>query len=133
MLSKIIQLNIDSTLKNAFELKNSEKDPSIQLIIKDSKIEKIDEKKMGFLYIHRKEVQNLLYDFDKIINIDSIDNFKFSDIFYLILLINEDKNFVTYKYSFDFIKQLESIFQKDNSKNDLIKSKIIYELNNNNP
>ena len=131
MLSKIIQLNIDSTLKNAFELKNSEKDPSIQLIIKDSKIEKIDEKKMGFLYIHRKEVQNLLYDFDKIINIDSIDNFKFSDIFYLILLINEDKNFVTYKYSFDFINNLETIFKMDDSKNDLIKSKIIYELTKN--
>jgi hypothetical protein len=131
MLSKIIQLNIDSTLKNAFELKNSEKDPSIQLIIKDSKIEKIDEKKMGFLYIHRKEVQNLLYDFDKIINIDLSDNFKFSDIFYLILLINEDKNFVTYKYSFDFINNLETIFKMDDSKNDLIKSKIIYELTKN--
>jgi len=130
--NKIINFSLDSTLKNSFELKESEKDPFIQLIKEYSEIEKICEaKKMGFLYIHRKKVQNLLYDLDKIININSNDNFNFSDIFYLILLINEDNNFATYEYSFDFINKLESIFQEDNSKNALIKSKIIYDLTKN--
>ena len=130
--NKIINFSLDSTLKNSFELKESEIDPFIQLIKEYSEIEKICEaKKMGFLYIHRKKVQNLLYDLDKIININSNDNFNFSDIFYLILLINEDNNFATYEYSFDFINKLESIFQEDNSKNALIKSKIIYDLTKN--
>jgi hypothetical protein len=65
--NKIIDLNLDWTLKMPFELKKSEKDPSIQLIKEYSEIEKIYKaKKMGFLYIHRKKIQNLLYDLDKI-------------------------------------------------------------------
>ena len=58
--NKIIDLNLDWTLKMPFELKESEKDPSIQLIKEYSEIEKIYKaKKMGFLYIHRKKIQNL--------------------------------------------------------------------------
>ena len=131
MISKIIHLCLNSISTKPFELNRSKNDPIIKLIKDYLEIENIfnERKKMGFLYLSRKNVYHLLYDSDKNININSSDNFNLSDLFYLILLIVENRKFVTFDYSLDFIKD----FKNDNTKNAFIKSKIIYDLYISNP
>ena len=124
-----------STLKKPIELYESKEDPLIQLIKEYSEIDKFENeilsKKMEFFYLNRKKVLFILYEKDQNINIKSNDEYHFSDLFYLILLIEENINIVNFEYSFDFVENIENIFRNDNSKNDLIKLKIIYNLTQN--
>jgi len=124
-----------STLKKPIELYESKEDPLIQLIKEYSEIDKFENeilsKKMEFFYLNRKNVLFILYEKDQNINIKSNDEYHFSDLFYLILLIEENINIVNFEYSFDFVENIENIFRNDNSKNDLIKLKIIYNLTQN--
>ena len=92
-------------------------------------LKSLKESKIKFCYIHRKKIHFILYEADEIFNIDRVD--KLSDYFYLILLINEEKDLIDYSFNFDLIKQ---IFDKNNQeKNELkiaITSRIINKLIN---
>ena len=83
-----------------------------------------------FLFFQVKKINNILYQYDKIIKIkDSMTN-DISSNFYLILLIKAESELINYEYSANYI----NIFNKKNNNNEnnyyfkLIKSKIIIEL-----
>lgn len=88
---------------------------------------------MKLFYFNKKNIHQILYNSDEIVNITSkIFKERLCDYFYLILLISDDKYIVNYKYSFDFINELNNFNKKNNYHLDsLLYSKIIIDLINN--
>ena len=127
------------TIKEPFEI--SQKDPIFQLLSKFSEIKFIlnqDIKKlnlnlMKIFYFNKKKINEILYEAQKIINIDNIIDNKLSDYFYLTLLIEDNIDIVNYEYSLDFINIIFNQLKQDNNNNykKIILSKIIIELINN--
>ena len=75
------------------------------------------------IYFHKKKIKNILYECEEEIILDSDKKENTLDkIFYLSLLVTENKEIVNYNYSIDFIKQLN----KTNENNDLKLSEIIF-------
>ena len=97
----------------------------IKKIINQEKLEK-----MKFFYLNRKKIKELIYKQDEVIEINSgIIQKKYSECFYLSLLIEENYDIVNYKYNLEFIKEVNDLFKGTN--NDLMMSKIILILLNN--
>ena len=103
-----------------------EEDPSFKLINNYSEINAFLNKisdKFKFLYFHRKKIKKILYDCEEEVFIDSDKTEKTLDkIFYLSLLVTENKEEINYKYSINYIKQLD----ESNNNNNLKLSKIIF-------
>ena len=93
------------------------------------------------IYFYRENIDNILYDEEKSIIIECHDNNNNNDnninlsyIFYLSLLIDENRNVINYLYSFDYIRNIynDNINNNANNKYKLIMIfKIIIQLINN--
>ena len=131
-----ISLSFSATLNDSIELENNS--PIYNLLSEYSEIEDIYKinkpDKMKYLYFNRNIIKEILYDKDKVIEINSnlIQN-KLSDYFYLALLIEYSKNITNFAYSYSFIKEVNENI-KSNNNNDMLRevviSKIILELIN---
>jgi len=110
-------------------------EPTNKLLSNFTEINKdlfIDKNKgLKFLYFKRIKINIILYDEEKMININSnfIDNNKIANYFYLSLLIRDNLDIINYNFSIDLIKK----FKEKNKNNfnlitNIIKSKIILEL-----
>ena len=127
------------TIKEPFEI--SQKDPIFQLLsnfseikyILNQDIKKLNLNLMKIFYFNKKKINEILYEAQKIINIDNIIDNKLSDYFYLTLLIEDNIDIVNYEYSLDFINIIFNQLKQDNNNNykKIILSKIIIELINN--
>ena len=104
-------------------------DPINKIINKYDEIVDICKNKEGkilmIFYFIRNNFQKILYDNDKIINIEDL-NIKpeISELFYLSLLL-DNSNLINFKYSFDFIKILDTSIKEEISIRKIILSKII--------
>ena len=107
-------------------------DPIFYLLSNFEEITSLKGKKeyIKFLYCNRNNIESILYNEEKIIEIESVNTIKtISDYFYLSLIIKNKNNLVNYSYSINFIKEIneqrkivKEVFQK------VIISKIILEL-----
>ncbi len=109
--------------------------PTIKLINNFSEINTLLNKisdKFKFIYFNKSSIKQILYINEEfiIINSDEIEN-TLDKLFYLSLLVTDDIEIVNYKYSIDYIKQLNELNEKNNLKlSKLIFSKIILDLIN---
>ena len=131
-----ISLSFSTTLNDATELKNN--NPIYNLLSDFSEIEdimKIDKpQKMKFFYFNRNLINKLLYNKDKVIEINSsLMQNKISDYFYLSLLIEYKNNTINFTYTYNFIKKLNDEINSSNNGalKEVIMSKFILELINN--
>ena len=131
-----ISLSFSTTLNDATELKNN--NPIYNLLSDFSEIEdimKIDKpQKMKFFYFNRNLINKLLYNKDKVIEINSsLMQNKISDYFYLSLLIEYKNNTINLTYTYNFIKKLNDEINSSNNGalKEVIMSKFILELINN--
>ena len=88
------------------------------------------------IYYNKRNIHNILYNSDEIIDIDSFPiNSNLSTIFYLSLLIEDQRGIINYSYKLNFIKKLNKEIQQKivNSKTfrDIILSKIMLVFINN--
>ena len=71
-----------------------------------------------YLYFNRKNIHNILYYEQESIEIEcNKNNIKLPYIFYLYLLIEEDRNMINYLYSIDYIRNIYNDNINNNSKN----------------
>ena len=112
---------------------DEKEEPTFKLINNYSEINILlnnNSDKFKFIYFHRIKIKKILYDCEKEVNIDSdkIEN-TLDKIFYLSLLVTENKEIINYKYSIDYIKNLNKFNEKNNLKlKKIISSKIILDL-----
>ena len=110
-----------------------EVDPILNLINDFSEINALLNKipdKFKFIYFHRKKIKKILYNNEEqiILDSDKIEN-TLDNIFYLSLLLTENIEIVNYKYSIDYIKQLNESNENNNLElSKMIFSKIILDL-----
>jgi len=131
-----ISLSFSATLNDTTELKNNI--PIYNLLSDYSEIEDIFKinkpEKMKYLYFNRNKIHKLLYEKDKAIeiNLNLIQN-KLSEYFYLILLIECNKNIMSFVYNYNFIKEVSHKIKPTNNDvlREMIMSKFILELINN--
>ena len=122
-------------IMNAF-LYNIDKDQLDQsrdkIISNFADIEKIcknnKEQIFEILFLNKVKVKEILYDNDKNIDFEGL-NIKpeLPELFYLSLLL-DNPNIVYFKYSVDFIKNLDNSIKKKKYINKIILSKIIIKL-----
>ena len=113
--------------------------PLFKLFSNSSEIEKSIKEKlpkiMKYFYFNRNQIIKILYNEDKLINIDFFKQQKndISEYFYLTILIEENINLVSFTYSIEFIEKIDNEMEEnsDDFFRNLIKSKIILELLNN--
>ena len=103
-----------------------EVDATFKLINNFSEINELlnqNSDKFKFIYFSKTNIKNILYDCEKeiILDSDKIEN-SLDKIFYLSLLVKENEEIINYKYSIDYIKQLD----KSNENNSLPLRKIIF-------
>ena len=91
--------------------------PESQLISNFEEIEKImklkDIKIIEFLYNNKIRIHKILYDTELIISLKSTYFQKFSDYFYIDLLIMENPNIINYSFSIDVIRNLNSFLENE--------------------
>ena len=114
------------------------KDPIPKLLSNFSEIKEIvklkDSKILKLFYLNFKNIHDILYEDDEIINLssNSFNKENLSCYFYLSLLILTDANLVNYEYSIDFISDLNNIIVGNNKNlKKIIKAKLILDLLNN--
>ena len=126
----IINLLICEILKNSIEI-NGQKPKLISNFL-DIKLayDGINTGKIKFLYFNRKQIEEILYQYDEIIEIKDLEKkISLSEYFYLDLLINENLNIINYIYNINII-----IFLNEYNKQEsfpikkVIISKIIIDL-----
>ena len=108
------------------------KNPLSGILTKISEISSINfsnEEELYFLLINKKNISNMLYVEDKVINIPYNDKTKYSIdyFFYLSLILNEDTNLTDYKFSVEHIKYLYN-YQKSINNNNKYKKIIIAKI-----
>ena len=84
---------------------------------------------LKLLYFKKNIINPLLYEFDKIINLDydKVDNISY--YFYLTLLIENNPNVIDYYYSIQFIKNInKNNINNNNNIKKILLSKIIIDL-----
>ena len=92
---------------------------------------KNDPNLLKFLYFNRNKIHKILYEFEEIIDLDGLKtSFYLYLYFYLSLLIEENPNVINYKYSINFIRNLNEEQIKENNKiiKKIILAKIIIVL-----
>ena len=108
-------------------------DPIFKLINNFSEINSLiinNSDKFRYIYFHKKKVKLILYECEKeiIIDSDKIEN-TLDKLFYLSLLVTENKEIINYKYSIDYIMQLDESNENNNLElTKMIFSKIILDL-----
>ena len=87
---------------------------------------------MEYLYLNRKKINNILYEEDRYLFIDSNIIKNFSDYYYLYMLIKENSDLIFYQYNFALIRNCYDllIFSKGTLKT-IILAKITMVLTNN--
>ena len=131
-----ISLSFSATLNDTTELKNNI--PIYNLLSDYSEIEDIFKinkpEKMKYLYFNRNKINELLYEKDKVIeiNLNLIQN-KLSEYFYLNLLFEYNRNIMNFVYNYNFIKEVNDKIKTTNNDilKEVIKSKYILKLINN--
>jgi len=131
-----ISLSYFATLNRKTELINN--DPIYNLLSDYSEIEHIMEidlpEKMKYFYFNRNKINEILYEKDKVIeiNLNLIQN-KLSEYFYLTLLFESNKNNINFVYSYNFIKDINEKIKgiNDYALREMIMSKFFLELINN--
>ena len=86
---------------------------------------------LKFLYFNRNKIHKILYDLEEIIDLDGLKNsFYLYLYFYLSLLIEENPDVINYKYSINFIRNLNEEQIRENNKiiKKIILAKIIIVL-----
>ena len=113
-------------------------DPLLQLSLNYEEIEEIINSKnkeiIKNLFFYRLMLNKILYNNDKIINLDDFFG-KITDLsfhFSLCMIINYNPNVINYSFSINYIKQIHNLKENCNDKvyKKLILSKIILELIN---
>jgi len=91
---------------------------------------RLNDKAMKLLYFNKNIIHPLLYEFDKIIKLNSIEKVdNISYYFYLDLLITNNPNIIYYYYSIQFIRNInEYNFNNNNNIKKIIISKAIIDL-----
>ena len=109
--------------------------PITKLLSDFNEIKKIltinDPNLLKFLYFNRNKIHKILYDLEEIIDLDGLKNsFYLYLYFYLSLLIEENPDVINYKYSINFIRNLNEEQIKENNKiiKKIILAKIIIVL-----
>ena len=109
--------------------------PNNEAISKDTEFKKFEEicknnkdQILEIFYLHKENVQKILYKSDQIFDIEN-SNIKpeLPALFFLSLLLDNSNN-VYFKYSFDFIKNLDNSIKEKKYINKIILSKIIIKL-----
>ena len=125
-----ISLCYSSTLAEPIEIYGN--NPNFNLLSKYPEIEKIIKVNkpeiLKFVYFNRKNIEQILYDSEEAIKINSNMVKNISNYFYLTLLINQAiREIIYYEYSFSFIKEINEL-KSNNGLEDIILSKSILEL-----
>ena len=128
-----ISLSFSATLNDSTEISNNY--PIYNLLSKYSEIEDIMKENkmelMKFLYFNRKQINTITYNEEEVIQINSkiIKNI-YIDYFYLTLLIEDNIDIVNYKYTLEFIKEINELIKGNNNDylRELMMSKIILVL-----
>ena len=146
MVTKLNKLNLleNNTIKETLEIDNTrditEKgnnnlarlEPIFNLFIKFEELQYFFKKDSmaKIFYFNRKKVHEILYDKEEFIRINSNEKtISLNYLFYLVLLINDNKEIVNYKYSIDYIKDIfELIKEEKEALKKLILVKVLFEL-----
>ena len=81
-----------------------------------------------FLYMNRINIHEILYNEEKVIEIEiKEENRNLAYYFYLILLIKENKNIVNYKYSIEYLNDVNN-YQKSIQENKIYKKIILAKI-----
>ena len=104
-----------------------------KLVSNYEQIENIKKEKYGqflkIFYINKKNIHDVLYNANEIMNIDDIKTRKLSDLFYLDLLIMDNLNIVNYNFSKESIIRLgEDISNLQKGIKKAIIAKIMHDL-----
>ena len=86
------------------------------------------ENKTKFFYLDNKAINKILYDEEEIIQIEN-KKYEYSFIYYLSLLLKDNKDIVNFNFGIDFIKEIDN--ENNNQENELKKlfvSKILLDL-----
>ena len=86
------------------------------------------ENKTKFFYLDKEAIYEIMYQEEEVIPIESM-KYDYSFIYYLSLLIKENKEMVNFNFRFDFIKEIDN--ENNNQENELKKlfiSRIILDL-----
>ena len=86
------------------------------------------EKKTKFFYLDNEEVYEIMYQEEQVIPIETKE-YDYSFVYYLSLLIKENKEMVNFNFEIDFIKEIDN--ENNNQENELQKlllSRIILDL-----
>ena len=109
--------------------------PITKLLSDFNEIKKIltinDPNLLKFLYFNRNKIHKILYDLEEIIDLDGLkSSFYLYLYFYLSLLIEENPDVINYKYSINFIRNLNEEQIRENNKiiKKIILAKIIIVL-----
>ena len=126
-----ISLCYSSTLAEPIEIYGN--NPIFKLLSKYPEIENILKVNkpdiLKFLYFNRKNIEQILYDSEEAIKINSNMIKSISNYFYLTLLINQaNPEIIYYEYSFNFIKEINVLKSNNGFLGDIILSKTILEL-----
>ena len=76
------------------------------------------EKKTKFFYLDNEEVYEIMYQEEQVIPIETKE-YDYSFIYYLSLLIKENKEMVNFNFEIDFIKEIDN--ENNNQENELQK------------
>ena len=131
-----LSLSYYGTLNDTTEISDDNQfDPIYNLLTSFSEIEdirKIDKpEKMKFFYFNKKIINKHLYENEEVIKINfTIIQNKYSEYFYLTVLIEETTEIVNYKYNSQFIKKINDQIKEaqNGSLRELMMSKILLVL-----
>ena len=134
------KLSLTSRLKAKYLLKVNKlnEDPLTKLVTNYTELEiylKLNNINLfKNLYLNIKNLNDILYDAEKNIEIEKqyYNDQSLSQYFYLIMLINKNKNIINFTYSFDLIREINNNNKNYNKQLEkIIRAKIILELINN--
>ena len=132
-VSSRISLCYFKTLEHPLEIT----DPIKSLLFDYSELEKLiisnlieNNNFSKFLYYNKNNIHNILFDNEEKITIDANNKgTEISFLFYLSLLIIDNPDILYYKYSFDYIKEINNIIEnKNNSYSKIVIAKLLLDL-----
>ena len=131
-------LNINYFSVDCKSINDIAKDPALNLLRRNQEFELVLNKETNYqkyikyIYLNRKSILDILFDEENKIDIQNIIlknknyNKLESFIYYLCLLIEENKDIVYFIYPADFISKIKSYFDINNNINNNIYSSIIF-------
>ena len=128
------KLIFEKILKELFEIGREQNNQNISLVDTFDDIRNNfpseNVKLLKFFYFNRKKILKILYDEGKNITIDNnMTKDNLSNLLYLLLLIESDKDLVNFEFSLDFINNINDKLKKDKSKyKKILLSTILFKL-----